>query len=123
MKRFFVITYLACFGIFNSTIASVVFPSASIALKGMLSVGGPMRSLPVEANLYAVSVEVIFNADLGNLTIEVVNETGDTVFKSTVNAIADGTLAIDTTILESGEYILLIMDDQEGYLEGSFLID
>ena len=115
---------MACFSSFFSSKASIKSPTAPIELKGELVGGGAMRGLPViEAYLNAFGVEVIFNNDLGNLVIDVINETGDSVFKKTVNAKAGGTLTIDTIGWESGEYILVIMDGQGGYLEGSFPID
>jgi len=123
MKRILVITCFACISSFFSTNASTNSHAATIPLKGSLGTGGLVRRPSVEAYQYATSVEVIFNIDLGSLTIEVINETGDTVFQSKVDAKAGGTLSIDTIGWERGEYTLLIMDEQGGYLEGNFLID
>jgi len=123
MKRIFIITCLACFSIFFSSKASTNPANAPIDLKGKLAGSGQVRTPAIEAYLYATSVEVNFNIDLGSLNVEVINETGDTAFQKTVNAVAGGTLNINTIGWESGEYILVIMDGQGGYLEGIFLID
>jgi len=123
MKRIFVITCLACYGIINTTEVSANHPpTPSIALTGTLG-GGQIRTLIIEAYLNATSVDVIFNIDLGSLTVDVINQSGETVFKTAVDAVTGGTLPIDTSGWESGEYILLIMDGQGGYFEGSFLIN
>lgn len=123
MKRVFVVVCLACICSFFSKNASAYHPIPSIPLKGTLAGGGPIRTPPVDAYQNATGVEVVFNIDLGKLTVEVINETGDTVFQSTVHSKAGVTLAIDTIGWESGEYILLIMDEEGGYLEGNFVID
>ena len=122
MKRIFVIICLACFGIFNSAKVSAHPPLPTLILKGTLG-GGTIRTPLVEAYLNAASVDLVFNYDLGSLTIDVINETGDSVFLTTVQAVTGGTLSIDTCGWESGEYILVITDGQGGYLEGAFRID
>jgi len=126
MKHFFYIICLACFSSFFSKASSNVIarPIAHpIALKGKLGGNGLIRNQPVEAYLYDTSVEVIFNIDLGNLNIEVINQTGDTAFQKKVDAKAGGTVTINTIGWEIGEYILVITDEEGEYLEGSFLID
>ena len=122
MKRIIFITCLACFSSFFSLKASAHPPIPTIPLKGALG-GGPVRTPCVVAYLYATGVEVVFNINLGSLTVEVINEHGDTAFQTTVNAVANGTLPIDTSGWASGEYTLVIMDGQGGYLEGNFLIN
>ena len=122
MKRLFLISCIACIGIFNSLNASSK-PASTINLKGGLVSGGPMRTPPVEAYQNTTNIGVKFNIDLGSLTIEVIDESGDTVFQTVVNAKAGGTLSINTNGWEAGEFILVIMDTQGGYLEGNFLIN
>ena len=122
MKRLFVVICLACISSFFTN-ASIKCPTPSIVLKGGLITGGPTRTPPVEAYQNTTSVDLVFNVDLGDLTIDVINETGDSVFQTVVKTKAGTTLTIDTSGWEAGEYILVIMDGQGGYLEGSFLID
>jgi len=123
MKRIFFIVCLVCFSSFFSSKASAHHHGAPIDFIGGL-LGGPMRNLPqVEGYLNAASVDLVFNFDFGELIIEVVNQTGETIFKTKIDAVTGGTLPIDTSGWESGEYILMIMDEQGGYLEGCFRID
>ena len=86
-------------------------------------VGGLVRTPPIEAFLCNSGVYLVFNFDLGNLDIEVINEIADIVFQKKVNALANGNLLIDTTGWESGEYFLKIRDELGGFLEGSFIIE
>ena len=126
MKRIILITCLACFSSFFFSKASINPPSSPINLKGTLpSPPGTVRNptSPVEAFMENTGVALFFNFDLGGLDIEVVNETGDTVFQRTVKAKAGDMLTISTTGWKSGEYILIITDGQGGCLEGSFIIN
>jgi len=125
MKRIFFVACFACFSFFFSLKASAYQSSTPIDLKGGLIGSGTVRtpSSLIEAYLNAISVDVVFNCDLGDLTVEVIDQTGETVFKTTVNAISGGTLPIDTSGWASGNYLLMIMDEQGGYLEGDFQID
>ena len=126
MKCVVFIACLACFSSFFSTKASAHLPAAPIPLKGEIpppqGPKSPSTSL-IEAYQNATSVDLVFNCDLGVLTIEVVDQTGETVYLKKLNAVANGTLSIDTCGWASGEYILMITDGQGGYLEGSFLTD
>jgi hypothetical protein len=123
MNRILIITCFACFSSFFSSKASAKTPPPpSVKLQGGLNNGGTIRTPLVEAYLIAPGVELVFNVDLGSLIVDVLNETGDTVFHTTVNATVGSTLPIDTSGWETGEYILLIMDNQGGYLEGKFQI-
>ena len=123
MKRILVIICLACFSSFFSSKAGTSSQNAPLELKGGLMVGGLVRTPPIEAFLCNTGVYLVFNFDLGNLDIEVINETDDSVFQKKVNALAIGNLLIDTTRWESGEYFLKIMDELGGFLEGCFIIE
>ena len=125
MKRFFMMVCLSCIGSFFLPEAGAKFspPSTPVNLYGKLGGSGLVRSQPVEAFLCSSSVEVVFNADLGMLTVEVMDETGNSVYQKKVDAKTDGTLAINTGGWGSGEYTLIITDGLGGCLEGSFLIN
>jgi len=58
----------------------------------------------------------------GHLIIDVIDQTGETIFKTALNAVTGGTLPIDTSGWVNGEYLLMMMDGQGGYLEGNFSI-
>ena len=124
MKSFFVIISLACIGsVFTSNVSNSVPPN-QVTLRGTLAGNGTMRNLPpVEAYQNAFDVLLVFNEDLGDLMVEVVDENGETVFKTTENTVAVGNLTIDINGWKKGEYTLLIMDEQGDSLEGIFLID
>jgi len=126
MKYFLIISCFACFGIFCAAKASAKNPPHAVDLKGKLDVSGPIRNPqtpPVEAFQNATDVLLVFNGNLGSLNIEVLDEVGDTVFKTTVNATAGSTLTINTGSWGSGTYTLLITDGLGGYLEGVFEIE
>ena len=124
MKSFFVFICLACIGSYYSTNVSNSNPPTKINLKGGLASGGLMRNLPpVEAYQNAFNVQIVFNGDLGNLDIEVLDETGNVVFQTIQNATAGGSLTIYTNGWKDGEYILVIMDELGGSLEGKFVIE
>jgi len=128
MKRFLIIVCLAYLGIFNSIHAGLyVKAETNVALKGKLIGTGPIRNQPqtppIEAYQNSTSVELAFLVDLGNLNIEVFDETDDIVYQTKVNALAGGSHTINTINWASGEYTLLITDGQGGYLEGVFEIE
>jgi len=125
MKRFLIFSCLICLGIYSLTHASFKNHNPSILLEGKLIGSGPMRNStpPVEAYQNATDVLLVFNSNLGRLNIEVLDEVGDTVFKTTVNATTGSTLTIDTSSWESGVYTLLITDGLGGFLEGVFEIE
>jgi len=126
MKYIIMISCLSLLGFFCTEKANNKDPNPSIALKGKLEVPGPIRNPqtpPVEAFQNATDVLLVFNGNLGSLNIEVLEEVGDTVFKTTVNATTGSTLTINTGSWESGTYTLLITDGLGGYLEGIFEIE
>jgi len=59
---------------------------------------------------------------LGNLTIEVVDENGMTVFNQTVNTCVTNTISINIAGWDAGNYIISISDMGGGWLEGGFVI-
>ena len=97
MKRIILITCLACISSFFSSKASANLPASLIDLRGpMQNPSGTVRTQTslVEAYLNANSVDVVFNFDLGSLTVDVINQSGDTVFHTTVDAVAGGGEAV-----------------------------
>ena len=99
--------------------------SGNIPLKGKLGVGGTTKnpSTPVEVFQNSTGIELSFLCDLGDLCIEVTNQSGAAVFQTVVKASAGSNLPIDTTSWEPGEYTLVITDKLGGCLEGYFVID
>ena len=126
MKRFFVILFLACTGIFYPAKANAHISATPIDFKGGLTLPpGSVRTpvLPIEAYLNASGVDVLFNSDLGSLKVVVTHPTDGIIFQKMVYATAGSTLTINTSGWESGEYTLRFTDAQGDYLEGVFLID
>ncbi len=111
--------------------------SGSIPIRGRLLKPGMMRvgaspasilqandqpaTVPVAAQQNPASVELTFLSDLGNLTIQVVNAQGYTAYQQTVNAAAESRLEIGTQDWTAGTYTILILDGQDGRLEGQFV--
>jgi len=121
MKRMIVISFFARFG----KKASAPPPASPIVLTGtMLPPPGTERSPEylIEVGRSATRVDLVFNANLGNMTLDVIDRRGDSAFLAKFHAVATGTLTIDTRGWENGEYILVIMDEQKDYLEGKFVI-
>jgi hypothetical protein len=97
-------------------------PSTPIDLTGTLRRGRAYKPV-MDASLYVARVELDFNINLGSLDVEVIDEHGDTTFKTTVNAVSGDTLSIGTSGWASGEYTIVIMDAQRDYLDGDFMIE
>jgi hypothetical protein len=97
----------------------------NVPLKGELDGSGGMKNptTPVKAFQNPYSLELNFLCNLGELYIEVYDETGAPVFQTAVKAAAGSDLSIDTNAWESGEYTLVISDKSGGSLEGKFKID
>jgi len=115
---------VACLGIFKPA-KSVHRPAPSIALKGtMLPPPDAQRCRKslIEAAQNAAGIDLVFNANLGILDLDVINQTGDSAFQTTVRAVAGSSFPIDTSGWESGKYILVVMDEGKDYLEGKFNI-
>jgi len=99
--------------------------SGNVPVKGKLLVGDTMKnpSSPVEVFQNSTGIELSFLCDLGDLCIEVTDESGAAVFQTVVKASAGSSLPIDTSSWDTGEYTLVITDKLGGCLEGYFVID
>ena len=101
--------------------------SSTIVLKGQLVGSGPMRGEPNDPNLEAwqnaTNIVVSFSVDLGELSIDVVDQTGKMVYQTTVDAIAGDSLVIDTRKWKTLSYTITICNDENDCAEGSFDID
>ena len=101
--------------------------SSNIPLQGKLGGGGPTKdpslTVPVVVYQYTASIEVSFLSDLGDLCIEVLDESGPHVFQTVVKTAAGSSLPINTGSWAPGEYTLVITDKFGGYLEGYFVIN
>ena len=95
-----------------------------IDLKGSLKVLKPKSSQTqqLEAILSESELIVNFFDCLGNLTIEVVDENGMTVFNQTVNTCVTNTISINIKSWDAGNYIIRISDMGGGLMEGGFVI-
>ena len=106
---------------------SLMSVHANIPLKGKLGSGGPTKdpslTVPVVVYQYTASIEVSFLSDLGDLCIEVLDESGAPVFQTVVKTAAGSSLPINTGSWAPGEYTLVITDKFGGYLEGYFVIN
>jgi len=97
----------------------------NVPLKGDLDGNEDMKNptTPVEAFQNPYSLDLTFLCNLGELYIEVYDETGAPVFQTAAKATAGSELSIDTSSWKPGEYTLVITDKSGGSLEGSFKID
>ena len=126
MKNIFLISCLAFFGIFCEAKTNAKITTSIIFLKGKLMEPGTIRNPqtpPVEAYQNAAGVTLLFNCNIDSLSVEVLNEAGDTVYQTKVNAVAGSTLSINASNWASGTYTLLIADGLGGCLEGYFEIE
>ena len=76
----------------------------------------------VDVELYATSIEIHFNANLGNLTVEVTNQEGVVVFQEKLNATTGSALIVPTQNWASGTYSIRILNELGNGCEGQFVI-
>ena len=125
MKKFLLLSFLVCVGMMYS--ASVgANNKPPIDLGGTIpppsgSIRTPMPLLV--ANQLDGAIEVVFNSNLGNLLVEVTDSADAVVFSATVNAVAGGSMSIDTGSFAGGVYYLLFTNQKGEYLTGKFVID
>ena len=124
MKR---VVFIACFAYFSSLFspkASVHQHGVPISLSGTMPPPDTVRtpSSLMEACQNAAGVDMLFNYDLADLTIKIIDQTGETAYQKKLHAVAGDKLAIDTNGWTNGEYFLIIMDEEKEYLEGKFEI-
>lgn len=101
-----------------------VKPPVNIVLKELVakpSAKSATTHAPVEAELYATSLEIRFNSNLGSQNVVVTNKWGYPVFQQTVNATSGSRLMIDIQSWASGTYTIHILDGQGGGLQGQFV--
>ena len=103
--------------------ALIYVQPSEVILFGKLIGGGPKRSLTIEANQYPDEIELTFNANLGSLTVKVLDDSATTVIQTVVNATDGSSVTINTSGLESGEYFLSICNGKGECAEGNFVIE
>jgi len=99
--------------------------SGDIPMHGSLGTGGSTKNpaSPVEVFQNSAGIEVCFLIDLGDLCIEVFDQSGELVLQTVVKAAAGSSLPVNTSSWAPGEYTLVISDKFGGSLEGSFVIN
>jgi hypothetical protein len=94
-----------------------------IGLFGSLSVI-PLRSFatPFQATKHSSYISVNYLVTLTNISVQIVNASGQTVYSNTVNPVAGGQLYISLTGLPAGEYTLSFTGANGGSIYGDFEI-
>ncbi|MDR0605022.1 MAG: DUF3244 domain-containing protein [Bacteroidales bacterium] len=84
----------------------------------------PVKSFsqPFQATKYASYINVSYLANLTNITVQVVQASGQIVYSNTVNTVAGGQLCISLTGLSSGDYTLLFTAPNGNSVYGDFEI-
>ena len=116
MKKYVVFISMLVF-----CLSAIAEHNTKIDLHGKLPVSRS-SSLPIEAFLIDNELTVNFLECVGNLTVEVKDENGATVFVEIVNTCTTGSVAIDIRKWNSGNYIIVISDSYGGMIEGGFSI-
>lgn len=121
-------TKFVLFAILFFTLSTTSYAAVSqIKIEGKNSPsGGPSRvpaAPSVEAYLHLDAISICFLNDLGNVSITITSETGETVYQST-EASGYGVIAlIDLHELERGNYTIHFSDGRSFYRYGEFSID
>jgi len=127
MKKFIIFCFLlAAYAAVNAwSPVAWLRTQSEIDLKEIIAVPSPKSPSiceSVKVVQQASGITVSFNANLGNLIVEVVDSAGDVVFQQKVNATAGSNLPIDTQDWESGTYTIRILNEQGNGCEGCFEI-
>jgi hypothetical protein len=95
-----------------------------IALHGSL-IDRPVRSYsstPFHAIKYSSHIAVYYLIDLNNISVKVVNASGQIVYSTNVNPVAGGQLYIGLTSLSSGDYTITFTGTNGNSVYGDFEI-
>jgi hypothetical protein len=85
----------------------------------------PVRSIaskPFQAIKYSSHITVSYLINLNNITVQIVNASGQTVYSNTVNPVAGGQLYISLASLSSGDYTISFTSANGGSMYGDFEI-
>ena len=94
-----------------------------IDLQGSLAQGSTRSSGdPFEVFLSPYSIDISFLQDLRDITIEITDEWGETVYYNIVNPVSGQTLPISIIGWEEGIYTITFSDDTGGCIYGEFEI-
>jgi hypothetical protein len=95
----------------------------TVALHGSLAVI-PIKSYPAsqpfQATRYPSYIKVDYLITLSNITVKIVNASGQTVYSNTVNPVAGGQLYISLAGLSSGDYTLVFLALNGNSVYGDF---
>jgi hypothetical protein len=95
-----------------------------IFLMGCLSFPTPRSlSMPFSAINGHSSIEVYYLVNLSNITITIVNASGQTVYSTTVNPATGGQLSISIASLPAGDYTLVFTAPNGNSIYGDFEIE
>jgi hypothetical protein len=94
-----------------------------ILLHGSLA-ATPFRSYsqPLSAIKHSSHITVAYLTSLNNITVQIVNSTGQTVYSNNVNPVAGGQLYISLAGLSSGDYTLVFLAPNGNSIYGDFEI-
>lgn len=88
-----------------------------IELRGSLVLNPGLN--PIEAGVNDNSIYIQFNKNFGNVTVNVYNPNGLTVYSSVVNTAVQQLLVIPITGLVDGVYTV-VLENATGYADGEF---
>ena len=128
MRKFLLISILSVFVSFQAASEGSASNTCNVVLKGIISITTPtIRTTPgtppVVATLDGYSLFVEFKQTLGILNVTVTDHEDNIMFDQTVDATAGSSLLIDVESWRAGEYTLLITNELEESLEGTFVIE
>ncbi len=124
MRKFCFICLMLFFAADMGWAVALIKPHTEVPLKELVrkpSAKSATTYAPVQVELYATTLEVRFNSNLGNQNVVVTNQWGFVVYQQLVNATAGSRLVIDTQNWAPGTYTILILDGQGDGYEGQFV--
>jgi hypothetical protein len=97
--------------------------SDPIILKGRLTSTAPKSlSMPFTAIKSYSSINVYYSINLSNITVKIVNASGQIVYSNTVNPVSGGQLYISLAGLPAGDYTILFTAPNGNSIYGDFEI-
>jgi len=119
MKKIICLFLLLCVCMIGSAENNV-----PIGLKGGLKTGSSKnQSEQLQVLLSEHEIRVNFLDCFNNLTVEIENENGITVYNNTVNSCVTNSISINIQNFPLGWYKIKITDQNGGYVEGWFFIE
>jgi hypothetical protein len=93
-----------------------------VLLSGTLETGliKSLSIIPFEVWKSSTSIDISYLSSLSNITIEIKDESGQTLYNSVVNPVSGGQLIIDIQGWAAGTYTITFSNDKGGCVYGAF---